>query len=237
MQTPGKLLQTLRPSGDDDQMVAVPRQTLGERGADPGRGAGDERQRPSRGLCVIHGVLQARLPSKLTGPRTNGPPSPPAALRPGSEILRTMNEPIDVTYRPGSPGDATAAAGIIVVALNDLMTRQNRAPIAGTGAAMSPVLAHLARTDPRRFWIATCEGRPVAFGSAWVRSDLCYLSGLFVLPDWQGRGLGRGLLERAMGDRPSSGGMAAVMSSAANPVSNGLYARRGMYPAHAGRCT
>jgi GNAT superfamily N-acetyltransferase len=141
-----------------------------------------------------------------------------------------MSEHMDVTYRPGSPGDATAAARIIVVALNDLMTRQNRAPIAGTGAGMSAVLAHLARTDPRRFWIAACEERSVAFGCAWVRSDLCYLSGLFVLPGWQGRGLGRGLLERAMGDRPSSGDMSAVMSSAANPVSNGLYARHGMYP-------
>jgi ribosomal protein S18 acetylase RimI-like enzyme len=140
-----------------------------------------------------------------------------------------MNEPIGVTYRPGSPGDAAEAARIIVASLNDLLARQNRPPMAGTGEAMSAVLAHLARTDPQRFWIAACEERPVAFGSAWARSDLCYLSGLFVLPDWQGRGLGRDLIERAMRGYPSASRTAAVMSSAANPVSNRLYARRGMY--------
>ena len=140
-----------------------------------------------------------------------------------------MSEPNDVTYRLGSPGDAVEAARIIVASLNDLLARQNRPPMAGTGEVMSAVLAHLARTDPQRFWVAAGGGRLVAFASAWVRGDLCFLSGLFVLPDWQGRGLGGALIERAMRGYPSSSRAAAVMSSAANPVSNRLYARRGMY--------
>jgi len=140
-----------------------------------------------------------------------------------------MSEPNDVTYRLGSPGDAVEAARIIVASLNDLLARQNRPPMAGTGEVMSAVLAHLARTDPQRFWVVAGGGRLVAFASAWVRGDLCFLSGLFVLPDWQGRGLGGALIERAMRGYPSSSRAAAVMSSAANPVSNRLYARRGMY--------
>jgi ribosomal protein S18 acetylase RimI-like enzyme len=147
------------------------------------------------------------------------------------EILRIMSGSIQVTYRQGSPErDAGEAARIIVIALNDLLARQSRAPIAGSGDAVSPVLAHLARTDPERFWVAAAGERTVGFGSAWRRGELCYLSGLFVLPEWQGRGLGRGLLERALHDDSSPAGVTAVVSSAANHVSNGLYARRGMYP-------
>ena len=142
-----------------------------------------------------------------------------------------MSGSLEVLHRQGVPErDAVEAARIIVVALNDLHLRQNRPPLTGTGEEMSAVLAHMARTDPTRFWVAVHEERIVGFGIAWLRSQVCYLSGLFVHPDWQGRGLGRGLMERAMHPSPVAGGISAVMSSAANPVSNGLYARRGMYP-------
>jgi ribosomal protein S18 acetylase RimI-like enzyme len=142
-----------------------------------------------------------------------------------------MSGSSEVTYRPGSPErDAGEAARIVVIALNDLLARRNGPPIAGTGAAMKAVLSHLARTDPERFWVATHGELTIGFGSAGVRGGLCYLSGLFVLPEWQGRGVGRGLLERALRHDPSSGRTTAVISGAANPVSNGLYARRGMYP-------
>ena len=142
-----------------------------------------------------------------------------------------MSGSIEVTYRLGSPEcDAGEAARIIVVALNDLLARQNRPPVAGTGKAMAPVLAHLARTDPERFWVAAEGERIVGFGSAWTRSELRFLSGLFVLPGWQGHGIGRGLLDRALDPDRSAAGTKAVISSAANPVSNRLYAQRGMYP-------
>ena len=156
--------------------------------------------------------------------------SAPEGCRKG-EILRSMSGSIEVTYRQGSPeGDADEAARIIVAALNDLLARQNRPPVAGAGEALGPVLAHLARTDPERFWLAAEGERIVGFGSAWTRSELRFLSGLFVLPGWQGRGVGRGLLERAMDTDRWADGTMAVISSAANPISNRLYARRGMYP-------
>lgn len=142
-----------------------------------------------------------------------------------------MSGPIAVTYRQGSAeGDAGEATRIIVVALNDLLARQNRPPVAGAGEAMEPVLAHLARTDPERFWVAVEGERTVGFGSAWTRGALRFLSGLFVLPGWQGRGIGRDLLERAMDPHGATEGTTAVISSAANPVSNRLYAQHGMYP-------
>jgi hypothetical protein len=51
---------------------------------------------------------------------------------------------------------------------------------------------------------------------------------LFVLPDFQGSGLGRELLERIL---PSDDGIArAVATDSAQPISNALYARYGMVP-------
>jgi hypothetical protein len=85
-----------------------------------------------------------------------------------------MSGSIEVTYRHGSPeSDAVEAARIIVIALNDLLARQNRPPISGSADAMSPVLAHLARTDPGRFWVAAAGERTVGFASAWRRGRLC----------------------------------------------------------------
>jgi hypothetical protein len=51
---------------------------------------------------------------------------------------------------------------------------------------------------------------------------------LFILPDFQGSGLGRELLERIL---PSDDGIArAVATDSAQPISNALYARYGMVP-------
>ena len=52
-------------------------------------------------------------------------------------------------------------------------------------------------------------------------------------PEWQGKGVGRHLFELAMDGLPAAGGIAALTSSAANPISNGLYARHGIYQLHA----
>ena len=60
--------------------------------------------------------------------------------------------------------------------------------------------AHLQATDPERFVVATVPDggreRVVAFASAVVREWFWYLSMLFVLPEFQGAGLGRALLVR-----------------------------------------
>jgi len=79
------------------------------------------------------------------------------------------------------------------------------------------------------FWVAEAAGGVVGFSVAMRRAGLWFLGGLFVLPEWQGRGLGQALLERAEESRTTDG-VAAVMSSAYNELSNRLYARHGMAP-------
>jgi len=144
---------------------------------------------------------------------------------------------MSLSYRLAEPADADAASRILTVALSDLAVRQGRPPFTAPADHAAPALRHVLETDGGRFWVAVADGRPVAFGSAWERGGergrLGYCSGLFVAPEWQGKGVGRRLFELAMEGLPAAGGVAALTSSAANPISNGLYARHGIFPLHA----
>ena len=137
---------------------------------------------------------------------------------------------MSISYRTAEPVDASAASRILTTALRELAVRQGRPPFAAPDDHAAPALRHVAETDGQRFWLAVADGEPVAFGSGWQRGALGFCSGLFVLPEWQGKGVGRRLFELAMDGLPTAGGVAALTSSAANPVSNGLYARHGIYP-------
>lgn len=109
------------------------------------------------------------------------------------------------------------------------------------------LLGHTLRTDPERYWVAIDGDDAVAgFSSATVREGLWFLAMLFVRPALQGRGVGEGLMDRAQAGRDAPAGGPAVPSpddpfdsgirtwgmctDAAQPKSNGLYARRGMPP-------
>ena len=128
---------------------------------------------------------------------------------------------------------AEAASRIITAALNDLSTRQGRPPFSAPEDHAAAALRHVIETDGARFCLA-CDGeRSVGFGAGLVRGAFSYCAGLFVLPEWQGRGLGRRLFAAALEGLPVAGGVAALTSSAANPIANGLYARHGIYPQHA----
>ena len=137
---------------------------------------------------------------------------------------------MSISYRSAGPADADTASRILTTALTELAARQGWPPFTAPADHAAPALRHVAETDGRRFWLAVADGEPVAFGSGWQRGALGFCSGLFVLPEWQGKGVGRRLFELAMDGLPTAGGVAALTSSAANPVSNGLYARHGIYP-------
>ena len=140
-----------------------------------------------------------------------------------------QSPPHSVICRAGAPADAGPAARLIVTALNDVLSKQNRAPTTSSHGALVPVLEHLAK-GAGRFWVAADGEDLVGMGTSLVRGELWFLSALFVLPQWQGAGVGRALLEHAMDGYPAAGGVAAVMSSAANPLSNRLYAHHGLWP-------
>ena len=133
-----------------------------------------------------------------------------------------------ITYRRAEPADANRAFQVFRTALNDYLARAGQQLLPDEND-QDPGFLHTLRYDGERCWVAERQGDMVAWGSAIVRDDWWFLSALFVLPEAQGVGVGAELLKRARAGGPS-GGVSATVTDTLQPVSNALYARRGMLP-------
>jgi len=87
------------------------------------------------------------------------------------------------------------------------------------------------RDDPAGVWVADDNGRVVGIGFSWVTGPLWFLANLFVLPEYQGRGVGNALMQRTLEHaRVNKVENRALISFAYNRVSIGLYVRHGLFP-------
>jgi GNAT superfamily N-acetyltransferase len=134
-----------------------------------------------------------------------------------------------LTYRPAADADLDACGRIWRAALNDYLPRVGEPEMPADLTGLRRLHAHLLATDPERFWVAERAGSVVAFTAAAERGDVWFLSMLFVEPAEQGAGIGRALLSRTL-PPADAGGVLAVGSDSAQPISNGLYASLGMLP-------
>ena len=136
----------------------------------------------------------------------------------------------DLTYRPVRSDELPECAEIWRHGINDYIRRLNQPDVPDEVAPLLRLYRHLHATDPERFVAAaTTDGRLVAFASALVRERLWFLSMCFVLPEYQGAGVGRALLDRVLpGDRNAMA--CATATDSAQPISNALYASFGMVP-------
>jgi GNAT superfamily N-acetyltransferase len=93
-----------------------------------------------------------------------------------------------------------------------------------------PLYEFLNRKIPGAFWIGEKDGEVVGFSNSFMRRAFWYLASLFILPNHQGQGLGKKLLEKTLGywsDQLISN--RACTTFAFNPASQFLYMRYGMY--------
>jgi GNAT superfamily N-acetyltransferase len=157
-----------------------------------------------------------------------------------SEAGRTA----EVTFRRAEEADLPRAFEVFRAALNAYLVPAGQ-PGIPEGDDQSPAYRHYLRHDAERFWVAEAvveeltggdggtlgvTGRQiVAWGSGLLRGDWWFLSSLFVLPAAQGRGVGARLFELA-GTGAPAGAVRATMTDSIQPVSNTLYARRGLLP-------
>jgi GNAT superfamily N-acetyltransferase len=149
---------------------------------------------------------------------------------------RTRSGPRELTYRPAHPDEIETCAGIWRISINDYILRLGQAEIPIELNPIVRLYTHLQSTDPERFVVATepasndgtTTDRVVAFAAAVLRERVWYLSMLFVLPEHQGRGVGRELLARVL---PVDSKVArATATDSAQPISNALYATYGIAP-------
>ena len=154
-----------------------------------------------------------------------------------SSTVRTSGGPppdlAGLTFRPARTDELVTCAGIWRASINDYIARLGQPEIPPEINPVTRLFVHLQATDPDRFIVATAadgtvDGRVVAFASAVERERLWYLSMLFVLPEFQGAGLGRALLDRVLPD--DDGRVRAIATDSAQPISNALYASYGVVP-------
>jgi len=162
--------------------------------------------------------------------------------RPGTSVALD-----GIRYRPGTSDDLDACTRIWKTGMDHYQTRLNQPAMPDELGPLRRLLAHLLRTDPARYWVATDQdGEVLGFSSASLREGLWFLAMLFVHPDLQSKGLGQALMDRAQAGRDVDPGGPAVpgpddpldsgihtwgmCTDAVQPISNGLYARRGMIP-------
>lgn len=139
-----------------------------------------------------------------------------------------------IVLRAAREDELPACADVWRAGLDGYGARVGRPAMISAPGPLVQLLAHLRRTDPRGFLVAVRPGpdgaeRVVAFASATRREHVWYLGMLFVHPDEQAQGLGQALLEALL---PAEGDPAtrATCTDAAQPISNALYARRGIVP-------
>ena len=138
-----------------------------------------------------------------------------------------------IAYRRATADDLVACAGIWRDSINDYTRRLNQPDIPDDLAAILRLYAHLHATDPEGFVVAeraADDGPPeiVAFASSLRREALWFLSMLFVLPEVQAAGLGRGLLAEVL--PPPGTASLATCTDSLQPISNALYASLGIAP-------
>ncbi len=128
--------------------------------------------------------------------------------------------------RPTAAEDLPDLHEVFGAAIGELYRRHN---LEAPGPPVEIFVAqqgHVLRHDAERCWVAEAGGRIVGFVAAIAREDDWFLSSLFVAPEAQAGGVGRALLERAWGAFPRR----RTLTDAIQPVSNGLYAGRGLIP-------
>ena len=140
--------------------------------------------------------------------------------------------PSGLVVRPAAAEDLATCAEIWRISIDDYTVRLGQPEIPPEIGRVVRLHSHLRSTDPERFIVATVPDaageRIVAFAAAVVRERLWFLSMLFVLPEFQGAGLGRALLSQVM---PRDSAMhRATATDSAQPISNALYASHDIVP-------
>lgn len=132
-----------------------------------------------------------------------------------------------VMLRQATEGDIAAQEQIFRAAIGEVYEQRNLDAPAPPSEAFRAQHRHLLRHDAERCWVAEEDGELVGYAAALVRGEAWHLSSLFIAPGLQGVGIGKHLLERVWGEGYRN---RRTLTDAIQPVSNGLYARRGLIP-------
>jgi hypothetical protein len=130
-----------------------------------------------------------------------------------------------VELRPTSVGDLPALYEVFLAAISGVYGPHGFQPPSPPFAIFTTQQEHVLRTGVSH--VAIRDGTINGFASAWSRGDDWFLASLFIAPDAQGQGLGRSLLDAVWAGEVVR---RRTITDAIQPISNALYAGRGLAP-------
>jgi GNAT superfamily N-acetyltransferase len=136
---------------------------------------------------------------------------------------------MSIVFRQARADELQRAQELVVASINDMTERHGFGPMASVRPPDFQLFSM--KDDPGGLWIAEDDGRLVGYAFSWICGDLWFLAELFVAPDRQGAGIGKGLLSRTF-DHAARAGVTrkALITFTFNTVSQGLYIRHGLLP-------
>jgi GNAT superfamily N-acetyltransferase len=136
---------------------------------------------------------------------------------------------MSIVFRHARADELQRAQELVVASINDMTERHGFGPMASVRPPDFQLFSM--KDDPGGLWIAEDDGRLVGYAFSWICGDLWFLAELFVAPDRQGAGIGKGLLSRTF-DHAARAGVTrkALITFTFNTVSQGLYIRHGLLP-------
>lgn len=147
-------------------------------------------------------------------------------LRASAETGRT----VAVTYRHARITDIQAVSDVYWSSILDVYHRHGFDDIRRS-YPVNPFYGFCLAEEPEGFFVAEDAGNIIGAAFSWVRGHLWFLSHLFILPPYQGSGIGRTMLELTLQHGITAGStVRAVITMAFNPVSIALYMKAGMNP-------
>ena len=136
----------------------------------------------------------------------------------------------EVSFRDAREDDIAPACDVFFASLRDMYARWNiDKPIAPRASVESSWL-HVLKTGV--FKLAHIDGRAAAICHAVVRGRLWFLSGFWMLPEFQGRGVGGQLLREVWREGERRGAEIFFVWSSIDRTAMASYLRMGMLPGY-----
>lgn len=136
----------------------------------------------------------------------------------------------EVSFRDAREEDLAPACDVFFASLRDVYARYNIDKPIAPRASVESAWLHVIKTGV--FKLAQIDGRTAAVCHAVVRDRLWFLSGFWMLPEFQGRGVGGRLLREVWGEGGRRGADVFFVWSSIDRTAMASYLRMGMLPGH-----